>query len=281
MHIYIFLSLSTPLLFTLCLAIQTVSVEGLAILATFGPLGFSPCWLNPYCSFDITRIFVLLFFWMISWSWLALSMLTRDLEPSCASWITYLFFQAWILSYTAVFFFRTVLRYSGHGCLFAIWQIYWNPEVGSCFVTWATCYSPSDYILFGKTILCGSGRAQLCQLCCIIQSYILDVYNSPALLFLYFNLSLPVWCQLQWLSELQQCPVPFWFSLPDTVIATDSNPIIGPFIFRVLGFPYPVVASGLVPCMRCILPSKNSWLLQLLHKMVFWLSSRVVAFHLD
>ena len=35
------------------------------------------------------------------------------------------------------------------------------------------------------------------------------------------------------------------------------HPIIGPFIFRVLGFPYPTMAPGPVLCTRLILPYKN------------------------
>ena len=40
--------------------------------------------LSPYCSFVITRICVLLFTWMISWSLLTPSMLARQLILSCA-----------------------------------------------------------------------------------------------------------------------------------------------------------------------------------------------------
>ena len=38
-------------------------------------------------------------------------------------------------------------------------------------------------------------------------------------------------------------------------------PIIGSSIFRVLGFPYPVVPPGMIPCARCLLPCKNSRIL--------------------
>ena len=37
---------------------------------------------HPYCSFAITRVFMLLYIWLIFWSWLTLSILVRELCPS-------------------------------------------------------------------------------------------------------------------------------------------------------------------------------------------------------
>ena len=45
----------------------------------------------------------------------------------------------------------------------------------------------------GETTFCANGHAQLWQLCNIIQSDMLNVYHSPADLFLSFHLSLPAW----------------------------------------------------------------------------------------
>ena len=97
--------------------------------------------------------------------------------------------------------------------------------------------------------------------CVISFSDKLNVYHSPAHLHLSFHLSLPVQCQLQRLSELLQTPVPLWFPLPNVVITNDATSNHWAFIFRVIGFTYPVVASGLVPCARCILSVMNSRLL--------------------
>ena len=75
----------------------------------------------------------------ISYSQLTQSMLARELKPSCA---LYWFFWDYILTFPSLnsislsdFLFRTLLGYSGHVCLFTIWQMYWDPLVGSCFVT--------------------------------------------------------------------------------------------------------------------------------------------------
>ena len=45
------------------------------------------------------------------------------------------------------------------------------------------------------------------------------------------------------------------FLFPRRLSLKILHPIIGPFIFRVLGFPSPVVEPGLVLCTRCILHS--------------------------
>ena len=84
-----------------------------------------------------------------------------------------------------------------------------------------------------------------CWLCHVIQSDMLEGL-SPSHSFIYFHLSLPILHQhlfLLWLSLLML----YW--------------IIGPFVFRVLGFASPVVAPGLVLCIRDILPYMNSRLL--------------------
>ena len=63
--IYIFLLLSITIVFTLCLATQTLSVEVLPfVLAT--ALRISPQLLNPFCSFAYIKVSVLYYIWMIS-----------------------------------------------------------------------------------------------------------------------------------------------------------------------------------------------------------------------
>ena len=88
----------------------------------------------------------------------------------------------------------------------------------------------------GKSTLCANGHAQHCQLCCVIQSAMLNVYHSPVQLYLSLHLSLAAQCQLHSLPQLQQNPVPSWFPLPDVAITSNAKPIIGPSIFRVMGF---------------------------------------------
>ena len=130
----------------------------------------------------------------------------------------------------------------------------------------------------GKTMFCGNGHVQLHWLCHVIRSDMLNVYHSPAHLILSFHLSLSLQCQLQRLSQLLQSLAPLQFPFPLVVSNTDANPIIGPFIFRVLGFLYAVVAPGLVPYVRCIFLCKNFKPVALmLHKMAFQLSGKVVA----
>ena len=66
-----------------------------------------------------------------------------------------------------------------------------------------------------------------------------------------------------------------WLSIPILC------PIIKLFIFRVLGFPYTVVTSGLVLCTRHIALQEHQAVALMLHKIAFKLFSKVVALHLD
>ena len=59
----------------------------------------------------------------------------------------------------------------------------------------------------------------------------LTVYHSPAHLFSSVNFSFSALHQLEWLSHLQQNPVPLQFLLPDVVIATDAMPTLWAFNF--------------------------------------------------
>ena len=63
-----------------------------------------------------------------------------------------------------------------------------------------------------------------CRLCHVIQSDMLTVYPSPNHLFSPVHFSFSALYQLEWLSFLQQNPVPLQFPLPDVVIATGAMP---------------------------------------------------------
>ena len=108
----------------------------------------------------------------------------------------------------------------------------------------------------GKSNFCTNGHSQLQRLCYVGQSDMLTVYHSPAHLFPLVQLSLSSLCQLEWLSHLQQSPVPLQFPLPDVVIATDAMPI-GPFIFRDLVYHYQLVDAGQLLCVGLILPCRS------------------------
>ena len=84
----------------------------------------------------------------------------------------------------------------------------------------------------GKANFCPNGHSQLWHFCCVIQSNMLHVYHSPTNLFSWVHFSLSSLCQLEWLSQLQQSPVPLQFPLPDVVIATDAMPTHWAFYFQ-------------------------------------------------
>ena len=60
----------------------------------------------------------------------------------------------------------------------------------------------------------------------------LHVYHSPTHLFSHIHFSHSSLCQLEWLPQLQQSPVPLQFPLPDMVIATDATPTHCTFHFQ-------------------------------------------------
>ena len=92
-----------------------------------------------------------------------------------------------------------------------------------------------------KTNICTCGHAQLCWLCHIIQSDIFNVYQSPAPLFYSFYLSFSALCQHKRPSQLQQSPFPLFVSSSWCGCCYRCYAqIIGPFIFRVLGYLYPL-----------------------------------------
>ena len=88
--------------------------------------------------------------------------------------------------------------------------------------------------------------------------------------------------QLEWLSHLQQSPVPVHFLLPDVVIATDAIPSHCTFYFQVSRLSLSVSGSwsGFM-CKAHIALWELQAVAMMLHRMAFQLSGKVVALHLD
>ena len=120
------------------------------------------------------------------------------------------------------------------------------------------------------------------HLCCVIQSDMLHVYNSPTHLFSHVHFSLSSLHQLEQLFHLQQSPVPLQFPLHDVVIATDAMPTHWAFYFQGSGLP--LVVSGSWSGSMCrahIALQELRAIAMMLHRIVFCLSHKVVALHLD
>ena len=110
----------------------------------------------------------------------------------------------------------------------------------------------------------------------------LSVYHSPTQLFSCVHFSLSSLHQLEWLSTLQQSPVPLHFPLPDVVIATDATPTHWAFYFQGSGLPLSVSGawSGCWSRAHITLQELQAVAIMLC-KMAFCLSGKVVALHLD
>ena len=133
-----------------------------------------------------------------------------------------------------------------------------------------------------KANFCTSGHSQLWHLCHVIQSDMLHVYHSPNHLFSQVHFSLSSLCQLEWLSQLQQSPVPLQFPLPDVVIATDTTPTHWAFYFQGSGLPLSVN----IPWSGSMCRAHNALqelqaIAMMLCRMAFHLSGKVVALHLN
>ena len=88
--------------------------------------------------------------------------------------------------------------------------------------------------------------------------------------------------QLEWLSQLQQSQVPLQFPLPDVVIATYAMPTHLAFYFQGSGLPLSVSGPWLGSMCRVhIALQELQAIAMMLHRMVFHLSGKVVALHLD
>ena len=133
-----------------------------------------------------------------------------------------------------------------------------------------------------KANFCGSGHSQLWRLCHVIPSYVLTVCHSPTHLFSPAQFSFSALCQLEWLSALQQSPVPLQFPLPDVVIATDAIPTH--WVFHFQGSHLPLSVSGSWSCSMCrahIALQELQAIALMLHRMAFCLSGKVVGLHMD
>ena len=87
---------------------------------------------------------------------------------------------------------------------------------------------------------------------------------------------------MEWLSHLQQSPVPLQFPLPDVVITTDTMLTHWAFYFQGFGLPFSV--SGSWSCSLCrdhISLQEFQAIVMMLCRMAFCLSSKVVALQLD
>ena len=108
------------------------------------------------------------------------------------------------------------------------------------------------------------------------------VYHSPTHLFSQVQFSLSLSLQLEWLSQLQQSPVPLQYPLPDVVIATDAMPTHWAFYFQGSGLPLSVSGSwsGSM-CRANIALQELQAVAMMLYRMAFCSSDKVVALHLD
>ena len=134
----------------------------------------------------------------------------------------------------------------------------------------------------GKAHFCTNGHSHLWHLCCVIQSDMLSVYHSPTQLFSHVHFCLSSLHQLEWLSNLQESPVPLHFPLPDMVIATDATPTHWAFYFQDCGLPLSVSGawSGSLSSAYTALQQLQAVAI-MLRRMAFCLSVKVVALHLD
>ena len=134
----------------------------------------------------------------------------------------------------------------------------------------------------GKANYCTNGHSQMWHLCHIIWSDMLHVYHSPSHLFSHVHFSLSLLHQLEQLSHFQQNPVPLQFLLPALVIATDATPTYWAFYFQGYGLPLSVSGSwsGSL-CRAHIAFQELQAIAMMLHRMVFHISDKTVALHLD
>ena len=148
-------------------------------------------------------------------------------------------------------------------------SLLWTLPLGVCHIMF----------FLGKASFCASGHSQLWQLFHVIQNDMLAVYHSPTHLFSSVHFSFSALHQLEWLSHLQQSPVPLQFPSPDVIIATDVIPVI---YFQ--GFDLPLSVSGCWSgpmCQAHIALQELQAVVMMLCRMASHLSGKVVALHLD
>ena len=161
----------------------------ICLLGWLCSLWYSPPSLNPYCSFAVTRVFMVLFIWMIFLAWLTLSMLERT--PSHTALFPFDFFR---IQWTFLSSFP--LKTS------------WDPAIGSCLVTEANHFGLSCYVLLGQNHL-------LCQWPCKFTSCAVSFrvtcwMFTILLLICFFPFTFPFQCSVSFRRCLNcsrvQCP---------------------------------------------------------------------------
>ena len=113
----------------------------------------------------------------------------------------------------------------------------------------------------GEANFCTNGHSQLQHLCHVIQSDKLSVYHSPTQYSCMFIFLFPLYVNwnscLNYYNDLFHCT--FHFLMWSLLLML--HPLIGPFIFRVLGYLYQLVVPAHVPCLGLILHCRNFRLL--------------------
>ena len=243
------------------------------LLALPQPLGILHLSPNLFCSFAITRVCILVSIWMTSWFLFTLNRLVRGHALFCVPcWSVLVSISIFpILTFAS----PRLLVSQGYVGILSYMSVSLPPDKLADIQQLALSLLQTAHVtvckimsFLGKANFCTNGHSQLHRLCSVIQSDMLCIYHSPTQLFSHFHFSISSLHQLKQLANLQQSP------LPDVVIATDATPLIGPFIFRDLGYLYQLVVPGLVPCVGLILPCRNFMLLPLCY--VKWPSTSVV-----
>ena len=140
-------------------------------------------------------------------------------------------------------------------------KLYHNLMVGSCFVTEATNYTPSVYILFGQDHLLPLAMHNFTN-CAISFRVICWVFITISLIYLFlFTFLFPLCISSRGFSVVIMSDalaiLSFWCGC---CYWCYYAPSLGLYM-HCSGVPCPIMAPGLVLCARCILPCKNSRLL--------------------
>ena len=131
-------------------------------------------------------------------------------------------------------------------------SLVWTQHVTVCIVM----------SFLGKANFCTSGTSQLQHLCHVIESDMVCVYHSPNHLFSHINF--PFSHYINWngwlICNRAQFLCNFHFLM--WLLLLMPCPLIGPFVFRDLGYLYQLVVLGQVLCVGLTLPCRSSRPLQ-------------------
>ena len=135
----------------------------------------------------------------------------------------------------------------------------------------------------GKANFCTKGHSQLCHLCHVIQSDMLQCLSfSHTIIFTSSFLSFPLY--INWNGWLNYNKVLFHCNFHFLIwsLLLMLHPLIGPFIFRNLELPLSVSSawSGSLSRAHTALQQLQA-VAVMLSRMAFHLSGKVVALHLD